>query len=215
MNEEHIVISDQHLNPTPESFWRKLVGNKKLLVVVGALVVAELIWAGYTLTRPVTQVDLSQPGSAPAEEGLGAASLALEGPSLVGVGEQFEVEIILTTPAKTDAADVVINYDPKLLELVPAGASPAQTGSIYSEYPVNLHEAAVGRISVSGAAGVESEFSGEGNFASLTFKAKTAGKTQVTIEFTNGSGSDSNVVDSKSGNDILGEVSNLEITISN
>ena len=219
-SEEQIVISNQHMQTGQPGFWRGLIGNKKLLITAGVLLVVELIWAGYTLTLPVTPAEVFEESSGRStvpgvvEINYSGASLALDGPASVSLDEKFEVDIILQTPARTDGVDVVITYDPKFLELIPTGVSPAKTTSLYPEYPVNIHDTVNGRITISGAAGVGGvNFTGESKLAAVTFKTKIVGQTKVTIDYTKGSSSDSNVVDSKTGSDILDEVSNLELTI--
>lgn len=214
MDNEHIVVSDQHLAPQQDSLLSRIFRSKKVLLVIGVLILAEVIWAGYTLTRPVTVADVVDSGviGSPPTPG---ASITLTGPTTAKVGEAFKIDLNITSLSKTDAADVVITYDPKILEVVSTNGAPVVTGNVYPEYPVNLNDSISGKISVSGASGVSgSTFSGNGVLGSISFKPKIVGSTQIGVDFTKGLTTESNIVATTTGGDILEEVTGLELMVS-
>jgi hypothetical protein len=215
MDQDHIVVSTQHQYEAQDSFIKRLFTNKKLLFVVGLVLALELAWAGYTLTRPVPPANFK--ASAPAEAEVltpTSASLSLAGLTSVTVGQLFDVDVVITVPIETDATDVIITYDPTKLEVVTTGDQAAKIGTLYSNYPVNSADSTEGRIVLAGATDPGAKaFTGQGVFATLTFKAKARGETTLAFEYSKGSTIDSNIVDSKLGRDILDKVTNLTVKI--
>lgn len=121
---------------------------------------------------------------------------------------------MLDVPIETDAADVVINYDPARLEVVESGDLAAKAGQIYSNYPVNSNDPTEGKVILAGATDPgTAAFKGLGTFATITFRAKARGQTALSFDYTKGSTVDSNVVDSHEGRDILESVQDLRLTI--
>lgn len=186
---------------------------KKLIftVVVVIILVAELIWGGWTLTKkfPQTQV---QPAVSQPEVQSTIILKALK--SEFKLGENLPVTIELSTAKSTDGTDVVIIYDPKKLQVV-SGASkaPVTVGSLYNEYPSNKIDENTGRIFISGVTSQANGVVGNGVFGSITFKAKVAGPTTISIDFTPNSTVDSNIIETKTAKDVLTGVNNLEINI--
>ena len=187
--------------------------KKPLLIIAGILVLVEVIWGVYTLTRQPPKNPLSQtPTSSIQPSPSGSLGLVtLQGPTQVKVGEIFKVDMELTTNSPTDGTDLIVKYDPKVLELVLDGTKASTPGKTYQDYPANSVDPN-GVITVSGVT-LNKGFVGQGLFGSLNFKAKTKGLTKVNLDFTPGSTTDSNITESSSGKDILGKVSNLEVTI--
>lgn len=137
------------------------------------------------------------------------------------VGEEFEVKILLdTSGTTTSGTDAYIRYDPNTLSVVDANSSTEGTqilpGSLYSQTSYNSVDTASGKISFSGSkSGGSPGYSGSGTLATITFNAvKEATGSQVTFDFTNGSTTDSNVIDQSSSDDVLGSVTNGSYTIS-
>lgn len=189
--------------------------KKPLLIIAGILVAVELAWGAYTLTRPVATAPQSTPAqsdqTAPSvTQSLG--SVSLKGPSQAKVGDSVRVDIELASTSTTDGADLIIRYDPLALDLVPSGTNAAAAGTIYQDYPANSAENGV--ITLSGVS-LSSGFSGSGIFGTLNFTAKGPGKTKVSLDFTPGSTTDSNITESSTGHDILKVVNSLEVTITN
>jgi hypothetical protein len=136
-----------------------------------------------------------------AEEG---AVLSLD-PSqkVVSVGDEFEVSLNLNIGGiETSGADVIISYDPNVLEV-----TQIRPGILFQKYPVS--EAKDGKLGFSAAAVPPQTFSGKGTLAYLKFKALNPGTAFLQFAFEKGSTSDSNVVEAGSfGKDILDKVIN-------
>lgn len=156
----------------------------------------ELLWANSYLGPAQLPLRPSK-----AEEG---AILSLD-PSqkVVTVGEEFEVSLNLNTGGvETSGADVIISYDPDILEVV-----QIRPGILFQKYPVS--EAKDGKIGFSAAAVPPQAFSGKGTLAYLKFKALSPGTDFLQFAFEKGVTSDSNVVKAGSfGQDVLDKVIN-------
>lgn len=168
----------------------------------------EVIFAIKTLTAPTPPPPTAQLKSQPASVNL----------SLEAVGQDFKVGKVVTVNVRvntgerrTDGIDLVLNFDPKILEATPASLIKT---TIYPDYPQMRVDSKVGLVQISGISGVEGKtFKGEGILATINFRAKAAGKTTLTIDFAKGQTNDSNVVESATGLDILEGVNNLSLTI--
>lgn len=132
------------------------------------------------------------------------------------LGQTFEVNILLDTAGKSvDGVDVhYLNYNPKALEVQDADAAAAgvqiRQGSLFPTYIGNTVDTANGRISVSGIVSPGGNgFSGAGTFATVVFKALAASPTSaVTIDYTSGLTTDSNIVEHGTVTDVLAAVIN-------
>jgi hypothetical protein len=129
---------------------------------------------------------------------------------------QSAVDIVLSTgTSETNAADIIIDYDPAKIEIVDSdvGQTGVQIkgGSVYSNYFGNVVDEVNGVIRLTGAT-FSGYFSGSGVFATIQFKPKLAGITaDFSIRFT-GAGPyitlDSNIADAYISNDTLTSVTN-------
>lgn len=184
--------------------------TKIIFGLLGLVVVIELVLGARALLSP----------SKPRIDRVNALIASMTDPKLVlssnletvGVGQNIDVAVRVVTGGKsTDSTDLVLKFDPNFLE---ASSSSIKLGQIYSEFPVadvdpKSSLVAISGITLPGRQG----FSGIGTLATITFKAKQAGKTSLTIDYQKDATADSNVVESGTAKDILGEVVNLEITI--
>ena len=191
------------------------VSNKAiiLLAVVGLLIVIELVW-GISYLRKVPQP------TAPAAAEEGARLMLSPAQKVVKVGEELEVELILDTRGvETSGADVIISYDPTLVEILDGDENPAngiqvRPGLLYQKYPVNEVDIAGGKIGFSGIATPPKTFAGKGTLAYIKLRTLGAGTAALTIEFTKGATIDSNVVQAESlGKDILDKVIDARYSI--
>lgn len=205
--------SMQPQNPQTGNFLKKFLSWKIILVLAGVFLIAELAWAFNFLTKPIPE-----PPQAP-KKVIPMATLSLETAKKdLKVGETTDVNITLSTGGrKTDGTDVILTFDPNILEVVPATSSgsvkpPVKVGKVYSDYPLNSLESP-GRIVLSGITGFSESFSGTGVVGTITFKAKKIGTTEIKIEKEAGSTTDSNVVESVSTRDILINVRNLTLNV--
>jgi len=129
------------------------------------------------------------------------------------VGNNFSVNILISTGGEnTDSADVILYYDPNLLEVVDAlpniPGTQVQTGSVYQVYPGNEVDSSIGQIKVTGFS-VSSPYnsgSGAGVFATVEFRVKQAGSASLSFEFNPGDSHDCNIVQSITSVDILNAV---------
>lgn len=184
--------------------------KKIIFIVVTLVILAELSWAAYSLRKPVpekTQVDTMV-----AEEK--RAKLNFSGPQTATQGANFKVDIVLSTTKPTGGADLILKYDPAMLELVPNNNQAIVLGKIYQEYPVKEVDSKEGKITLTGLTSLSSKgFVGEGLFLTISFKTKTKGSTKVSFDFTKGSTTDSNISEEGSGVDLLDEVSEYTINV--
>lgn len=182
-----------------------------LFIVLGVVVLAEVIWAGSMLMKPV-EIPAPRVQSQPVEMEEKETTISLT-TSATGlkVGGSIDVAIDMSSSKKTNGSDIIINFDPKKLTVQNPDA-PVVKGSIYSSYPVNRVDAKLGKITVSGIS-ESGAVMADGLFGVITFKAKVPGPTTISIEFSPGSTTDTNVIDSESGEDVLEKVQNLEINI--
>lgn len=187
----------------------RLLTWKALLIIVGIVVIGELLWGAYVLTRPVQ----GQSDKAP-KVVYPMASIELEtSSSNLNVGDTAKVNIWLSTGEKqTDGVDIVVNFDPNKLEVVEAsGLGAVAVGSLYSEYPVNKAES--GSVVLSGINNPGKTFRGRDLLGSFMVKAKASGKVSVALDFVSGSTTDSNVMETGTARDILIYTKGIEFNI--
>lgn len=179
------------------------LGPKLIFVVLGAILLIEVIFAVKILAKPL-------PPPPPKIAPLTGAKIVLVSPKTTyNKGETVPVTVRLTTGGRnTSGVDVILRFDPKILE---ASASGIKRGNIYQEYPVASLDPQ-GVVSVSGIS-VNKDFSGVGVFANVIFTAKASGQTSVKVDFQKDSTTDSNVVETGTTKDILDQVFNLDLTI--
>ena len=189
-----------------------IINTKKVIYLVIALVVlAELVWAVYSLTKPAPKKAVETVVS---EEKKLRAKLKFTGPSTASQGAIFKVDVVLSSTQPTGGVDLITSYDPKILELQPSTQGALTMGKIYQEYPVNKVDETAGMITVTGLTSPSSKgFAGEGVLSTMTFKAKSKGLTKVSLDFTKGSTTDTNIAEYGSGVDMLDEVSNYTVSI--
>lgn len=201
-------------NPTKEEskfkqFLSKWVLNVRVIfILLGIVILFEIFQAYKIFTTPIDKANLT-----PKFQNLsdGKIVLASDGNSYE-VDENIEVIIRISTGGfSTDGADVVINYDPNMLEL---SSTPIEKGDLYSDYPGTNVDAKAGEILVSGIATSSGEgYNGTGNFATINFVAKKIGKTTIKVKYKDGDTTDSNILESSSSKDILKQVYNLDVNI--
>lgn len=181
---------------------------KIIFLILGMVIIAEVGFAAWVLTRPVTKV--SSTPLPKIEESAGRLILTAE-KKIYKANEMIKVTIGQTGSKSVRGTDIVIKYDPKALE---ATSGAFEKGTSYKEYSNLLVDSASGTIQISGFTAInERAVSGTGVFGALNFKAKQALKTQLTLDFTPGLTTDSNIVDAKSNQDILEKVFNLDLEI--
>ena len=183
----------------------KTFNNKKNLVfvVVSLVVVVELVWGSSYLKN------LPQPATT-TQAATGALLSFSPTQKVIKVGEEFDVGLLLDTKGvETSGTDVIINYDPAVVEVL-----DVRPGILYQKYPLNEIDALGGKIGFSAVAEPPKTFSGKGALAYLKLKALKAGTATLQIEFTKGATTDSNVVQAQSGGkDILDKIINAYYSV--
>lgn len=203
---------DDH--PTVYTTGETLKSNKRwfqtwkiIYPILGTVLVAELIFGLKTLLAPLPK------SSALSLQPISGASVSLfSDKSEVKVGDIVPVKVKVWTGGRvTSGTDLVLRYDPKILEASPTAFN---RGKIYTDYPLTQVNNQSGVIRVSGIASTEKmAFGGVGEFGVINFKAKAKGQTTVAVDFKKGQTNDSNVISIKTNEDLLEKVKNLQITI--
>ncbi|MCL4390193.1 MAG: hypothetical protein M1484_02085 [Patescibacteria group bacterium] len=124
------------------------------------------------------------------------------------MGQPQSVGIVLNSAGKSvDGADVVINFDPKMVQVV--GNSVAST-ALFEQAPLNSVDNVAGKIKFSVLTFSPRPVTGIiGTFA---IKPVSTGTANFTFDFTPGKTTDSNIADHASAKDILGAVTNGSYT---
>lgn len=148
-----------------------------------------------------------------------AATLTLSPASQnVSVGETFTVNILLDTQGQAiDGVDIkYLNYNPYFLQLIDGDSVNTGTqitpGGLMPNTLTNTVDTQGGKVNYSQITNNNTQYTGSGVLASLTFKALVAGTAPVTIDFSSGNTKDANVA--SVGNDILTSVGNGSYVVS-
>lgn len=134
-------------------------------------------------------------------------------------GQEFSINVLLGTDNfDTNAADLILFYDPLFLQVVdysPAAGVQVKPGSLYESYPLNTVDPVSGKINVIAFSVISTYNSGSGTgvLATVTFEPLQVGNTNITFDFTPGETIDSNVAQAGTGVDILSSVSGASINI--
>lgn len=176
---------------------------KIIFTVLGIIVLIELIYGIKTVSLSVT------PPAAKTNITASAARISLTTPKTSPkVNEIIPVSVLLDTALySVGGVDVIVHYDPKILEAAPADLV---RGKIFNEYPVMSVDSDKGLIAISGISS-KNGFAGTGQFAVINLRAKIPGKASLTIDFKKDSTTDSNLVELNTTKDILGIVDNLNL----
>ncbi len=147
-----------------------------------------------------------------------AATLTLSpSSSSVSVGNTFTVNILLNASGQaTYGVDINrLRFNPALLQVVDADSNTSGVqitmGSLMSVTTLNSVDNVGGSIQLSQLADPGNIYNGSGTFATITFRAISAGTANVTFDFTSGSGTDTNVAGL--GSDLLSSITNGTYTL--
>jgi general secretion pathway protein D len=136
--------------------------------------------------QPTVPAPNAQPSITPVEPNTGAGggpSFMFDPPTIQATkGNTFPVNLVISGAQNVYSVPVQLNYDPKMLQLVNVsnGGFLSQDGQAVAL--VHREDETVGQLTImasrpSGAGGV----SGQGTVVTLTFQAKAAGQTPLTI----------------------------------
>lgn len=183
-----------------------LLTRRNIFIVFIMVVGFELIWGYSNLFGPNIFTNKTTP-----EPKLTTMSL-IPFNNTVKVGEKITVGVSLLSNKSVDGFDVIVSYDPALLSVEATGsAKPFLAGSLFNDYPQNLLDKDLGKITVSGIS--NQPVTPNGFLGSVIFIAKAPGLAKISLDFTPLSTTDTNVTETKTGNDILDKVENVELNI--
>ncbi len=194
---------------------KKLVTRRNILIVLGLVITVELIWA---LSAMWSVPKTTEMPNLPSKQDNGPipTTISLESDKKdLRIGDEFTMRINLASDKKTYGTDIILNYNPQFLKVKESavGQGPVSVGSFYDEYPSNTLDDKLGKIRISAISNKEGGELAQGELGTVTFVATKSGSTQVEIEFVRGSTSDTNILESTNGEDVLESVRNLSLTI--
>ncbi len=185
-----------------------LSGPKIVFVILGIIILAEVVYAVRALSTPVSPtapVSKTTTVVSPGKISLNTTKVSFT------AGEMIPVSVMIDSGGRSlDGADLIVHFDPKMLE---ATSGALIVGSIFDEYPLLSVDAKKGLLSVSGVNSLRPGFKGIGQFITVNFRAKAKGNTSLTVDFIKDSTSDSNLVEKGTSKDILEKVDNLDVNI--
>lgn len=198
-------------------FFSNLLNFKIILLLLSITIVIELILGIRLLFTPITPAAKAQPIT-------GGQFIVVPENSIFDratntayykTGENINLTIKLATNGhNTDGADIILKYDPNILDL--SSPNAVLKGDLYTEYTPPKIDKNAGTIQLSGLNSVDFDgFNGLGEFATLNLKALKTGTTSLTIEYKQASTTESNIIESGSLKDVLTEVKNLKLVIDN
>lgn len=186
-----------------------ILSPKVVFVILVIVLVVELVIGAKTLLSPV-QSPQATPQPQVISSNKATLTLSTERTNYL-VGDEVLVKVTLSTGSyQTDGTDVLIQFDPQVLE--PAD-NFFEKGTLYQDYPGVRKDQLKGTVSASGITVSSGGFKGTGVFGTFKFRAKKVGKSLVELKFTTGSTTDSNIIESNSAKDLLEEGSKIEIKV--
>lgn len=224
MDNINTQINDQMTNqqPTKEGLRSFVTSPKIVFVILGIVLLGELIYAARVLMLPSAAPFLPAAQTGGVQLTPGQISLIVPNTN-IKVGDMILVSVVIDTGGhKINGVDLIVHYDPKVLEIASSGIIK---GTILNEYPSMSVDSAKGLISISGIDNVNNSFNSNdlmtkgplvpsSPFVTLNFKAKAIGRTSLSVDFKGkGSTTDSNLVEATTAKDILEKVNNLELTV--
>lgn len=204
-------MDNQNLPPIlkPSTVYRS--STQIIFVLLGIIVLAEIIWAASTLLKKPESVRLDNKTSIASKRKSPTISLQASKQE-IKIGDKVILTINLDSDIYSDGTDVVINYDPKLLR-ISKDTSPVDIGVVYKSFPQNKVDTTLGRIAVSGVTDKKEGILAEGVFGTVEFTAKAPGKADIGIDFKPSNTTDSNIIKTGTGQDVLEKVENTQINI--
>lgn len=191
--------------------------NIEYLLIAGSVVVlAELGWAAWTLAPAYFEKTYFNKTPLVVSKSLfpeGMATLTIQSSKTqYQMGEDIEVTLKISSDVKSTGADLVILYDPNLLEVINP-TKPVDNLGIYDEYTINTKSDKAGQILFSGISSKALGVVAEGDLGKVHFQPKLPGKANITVDFTKGKTTDTNIISAKNSQDILSEVNGIELNI--
>lgn len=172
--------------------------SKILLLVIGLVVV--ILGAGIYVAFKTGLIK-------PSADVTGPVMALAPSTGTFDIGSNFDVAIQLDTVGQAvSGAQAYLNYNPDQLEVV-----QITPGTIFNNYMPD--ELSSGKIVISAIALQIADFNGSGVFASIRFKALTAGASEITFDFAPGDTRKTSAAKAVTGENILASVTNGSYTI--
>lgn len=154
-----------------------------------------------------------------ADKPVGNARLAV-GNATVAVGQTVAVPVVLSTGGDaTSGVDLVLTYDPELVEIVDGDTATAGTqiaaSKLFELVQMNAIDTARGEIRFSAGQQPMGQPVTVNNqvIATITLKGKQSGTTTIELDHTAGALSDTNVIKANDGRDLLNAVQFGTVTV--
>lgn len=178
-----------------------------VFLLVSSLVLATTTWLSYkakdTETADLTNLPIT--GGETANPALYFSNSYLTVPN----NSSRVLNIMINTDdAEVDGVDLVLKYDPEFLNIV-----EINNGDFFPSYPLKDYNFADNRIMVTGLSDFGSPESGYGTFCSIVISTKQVGSTILEILAEPNTAIDSNIVDSRTSEDILTIGDQITLTI--
>jgi hypothetical protein len=193
--------------------------KSKVILVLAVLILVEsfVVFKAFT-SKPtnIAQLPQSQIASQvlPLTVGpLGGAKIALTIENKnYKIGERVPVKIrVFSGGYYSDGVDLVLKYDPKVLEVTPEEISG---GNIFQNFPVKNVDSSSGTIQISAISSTSGEsFNGIGDFVTINFRTISIGSSEVNVVYTPNQTDDSNVIQQQESIDMLTDVINATINV--
>jgi hypothetical protein len=156
------------------------------------------------INQTFTTIDTSTPGN-------GSIKLKAE-KSTIAVNEDLSISVIANTDNRpVEGIDLSLKYDPDFLQPVLVNKLPFIPGRLFPDVPFNGFDNRLGVASMSAISSLNQNYIGEGTLSLITFKAKKAGTTTVSIQAEQDNTTDTNMV--SDGKEMLTTIEDLLITI--
>ncbi len=187
-----------------------------VFIILSLIIVGELIWGAYYLTRPRPQIQTQKNlklGFLPEKSSVEIALVSSD--TSVSVGDNILVDVVvLGNVPDIVGLDLVLKYDKDRLNLEGSSLATFIRGSLFSEYLGESKQATDGIFRISGISSSPiPSIKGGKKFGSLNFKAIKSGQAKIQIDFVKGGTIDSNVLNQEAKGDVLDKVTNLEVKI--
>lgn len=203
---------DNQILPNRISIETKKFSFEKIIIIVfSIIIIVELIWAGYTFFRnkpAAVQVNTKKAEIIKKVTSMTVIPQKIE----VKKGEKFTVSVMINSDVYSDGTDLSLLYDLKFISIVNEKI-PFKAASIYNSYPQNKVESQKGVITVSGITDKKGGVLTNGLFGTIEFIAKNPGVSKISIDFTPGSTTDTNIINSLTGVDALEKAENAEVNV--
>lgn len=190
--------------------------NMKIIVgLLVGLIIIQIIGAIIFFNLPAknTTVELPPPPELSQNTSETPAKLTLNADKqIVKRNEDVAVVVELDTSGRVvEGVDVTLKYDPSFLEPILVNRMPFVPGRLFPDIPLNSYDSRIGVATMSAITPLNQNYIGMGTVGVISFKAKKAGMTAISLQAEPGNTVDSNVV--SDGQEILGETKNVSITI--